>query len=395
MKNIFKSQIKFSIIVASFFIFTACGGGGGGGSSSSSSNETDTSITTTQENSAQATDYSKYAWNINEFIDSNYKSTYKIDDDAHINLSTAWNTTKGKKSNAEAIKVAIIDEGFEVSHPEIKDQIFATYNVMTGTTDVSNTSTSTFSHGTAVAGVIASKYLGVAPEAQLILINIDLLDDYQSSSTLTEADLITAFQKAVDLGAQVINCSWGGGTVSGILSAKIQELKDNNITVVFSAGNDSSNLDSDGTTDESELSSVIGVGASSVENDITSYSNYGSQIDLIAPAGGNTTDGLLGILSLDLTGTNGINTSTQLDLVNYNYSFVQGTSFSAPTVSGVVALLLAAKPTLTANEIRQILIDTADKVGTSNGADYSVNNFDVKRAYGKINAGNAMTEALK
>lgn len=391
MKNIFKSQIKFSIIVASFFIFTACGGGGGGGSSS---NETDTS-TTTQENTAQATDYSKYAWNINESIDSNYKSTYKIDDNAHINLSAAWNTTKGKKSNAEAIKVAIIDEGFEVSHPEIKDQIFATYNVMTGTTDVSNTSTSTFSHGTAVAGVIASKYLGVAPEAQLILINIDLLDDYQSSSTLTEADLITAFQKAVDLGAQVINCSWGGGTVSGILSAKIQELKDNNITVVFSAGNDSSNLDSDGTTDESELSSVIGVGASSVENDITSYSNYGSQIDLIAPAGGNTTDGLLGILSLDLTGTNGINTSTQLGLVNYNYSFVQGTSFSAPTVSGVVALLLAAKPTLTANEIRQILIDTADKVGTSNGADYSVNNFDVKRAYGKINAGNAMTEALK
>lgn len=395
MKNIFKSQIKFSIIAASFFIFTACGGGGGGGSSSSSSNETDTSITTTQENSAQATDYSKYAWNINESIDSNYKSTYKIDDNAHINLSTAWNTTKGKKSNAEAIKVAIIDEGFEVSHPEIKDQIFATYNVMTGTTDVSNTSTSTFSHGTAVAGVIASKYLGVAPEAQLILINIDLLDDYQSSSTLTEADLISAFQKAVDLGAQVINCSWGGGTVSGILSAKIQELKDKNITVVFSAGNDSSNLDSDGTTDESELSSVIGVGASSVENDITSYSNYGSQIDLIAPAGGNTTDGLLGILSLDLTGTNGINTSTQLGLVNYNYSFVQGTSFSAPTVSGVVALLLAAKPTLTADEIRQILIDTADKVGTSNGADYSVNNFDVKRAYGKINAGNAMTEALK
>ena len=391
MKNIFKSQIKFSIIVASFFIFTACGGGGGGGSSS---NETDTS-TTTQENTAQATDYSKYAWNINESIDSNYKSTYKIDDNAHINLSAAWNTTKGKKSNAEAIKVAIIDEGFEVSHPEIKDQIFATYNVMTGTTDVSNTSTSTFSHGTAVAGVIASKYLGVAPEAQLILINIDLLDDYQSSSTLTEADLITAFQKAVDLGAQVINCSWGGGTVSGILSAKIQELKDNNITVVFSAGNDSSNLDSDGTTDESELSSVIGVGASSVENDITSYSNYGSQIDLIAPAGGNTTDGLLGVLSLDLTGTNGINTSTQLGLVNYNYSFVQGTSFSAPTVSGVVALLLAAKPTLTADEIRQILIDTADKVGTSNGADYSVNNFDVKRAYGKINAGNAMTEALK
>ena len=65
MKNIFKSQIKFSIIVASFFIFTACGGGGGGGSSS---NETDTS-TTTQENTAQATDYSKYAWNINESID--------------------------------------------------------------------------------------------------------------------------------------------------------------------------------------------------------------------------------------------------------------------------------------------------------------------------------------
>jgi subtilisin family serine protease len=387
MKNRFNKQIKLSIITATFFLFTACGGGG---SSAESSSVIDSSTTTTY----LATDYSKYAWSINEFIDSDFKSAYKIDDNAHINLSPAWNITKGKKSNAEAIKVAIIDEGFEVSHPEIKEQIFATYNVMNGTTDVSSTNTSTFSHGTAVAGIIASKYLGVAPEAQLILINIDLLDDYQSSSTLTEADLITAFQKAADLGAQVINCSWGGGSVSGILSAKIQELKDKNITIVFSAGNDSSNLD-DGITEESELSSVIGVGASSVENDITSYSNYGPEIDLIAPGGGDTADRLLGILSLDLTGTNGVNTSTQLGLVNFNYSFVQGTSFSAPTVSGVVALLLAAKPTLTADQIRQILIDTADKVGTSNGADYSVNNFDEKRAYGKINAGNAITEALK
>ena len=44
---------------------------------------------------------------------------------------------------------------------------------------------------------------------------------------------------------------------------------------------------------------------------------------------------------------------------------------------------------------KDFIQNTADKVGTSNGADYSVNNFDVKRAYGKINAGNAVTEALK
>lgn len=388
MKINFKNQIKFSITIASIIFFTACGGGG----SSGGTNLADTS-SVTEDSNFEATDYSKYAWNINASIDSRYKAKYQIDSSAHINLSSAWSNNKGKKANGEAIKVAIIDEGFEITHPEIKNQIFATYNVMNGSTDVSNTNTNTYSHGTAVAGIIASKYLGVAPEVQLILINIDLLDDNQTSTTLTEVDLINAFQKAVDLGAQIINCSWGSGRVSDILSAKIQELKNQNIIVVFSAGNDSSNLD-EGTTDEAELSSALGVGASSVKNDITSYSNYGSLIDIIAPGGGDSTDGLIGILTLDLTGTKGINTSTQYNLVNYNYSFAQGTSFSAPTISGVVALLLAAKPTLTADEIRQILIDTADKVGTNSGANY-VNGFDEKRAYGKVNAGNAITKALE
>jgi subtilisin family serine protease len=104
-------------------------------------------------------------------------------------------------------------------------------------------------------------------------------------------------------------------------------------------------------------------------------------------------------LSLDLLKSDGYNPSSTLsingnNLVNENYSFISGTSFSAPTVSGVIALMLSENQNLTFDEIRNILITTTQQVGLENQADYSVNNFDTKRAYGKIDATKAIEGAI-
>ena len=378
-------------------LLSACGGGGGGGGGSSTTTTTTTSSVTT------ATDYSTYQWATNSNINASYKTTYSIDSNAHINVETAWATTKGKYTVGgninQAVKVAVIDEDFEVTHPDIKDKIISTYNASdTSTTNIADVDGDTFYHGLAVAGFIASTYLGVAPEVELILININL------DSSIPDSDIIRAFDHAQAQGAKVINCSWGGSAVSNTIQNKISDLKTAGISIVFASGNGNSsgvalNLDSAGNDDPAELTTVLGVGATSVLNDVTTYSNYGSTIDVIAPGGGGKNGGnnLLGILGLDASGNSGENNTTDTitgnSLVNNNYTFTSGTSFSAPVTSGVIALMLGVNPNLTPDDIRRILTTTTEKVGTGNGADYSVGNFDTTRAYGKIHATNAVNQA--
>lgn len=391
------AKIRNILISASTAILlSACGGGGGGGGSESTTPTPIPTVTT-------ATDYSKYQWATNSNIDSTYKSNYSIDSNAHINVETAWATTKGKYTVGaninQAVRVAIIDEDFEITHPDIKDKIISTYNASdTSTTNIADVDGDTYYHGLAVAGFIASTYIGVAPEVELILININL------DAGSIEPDLIRAFDHAQAQGAKVINCSWGGKALSNTIQNKISDLKTAGISIVFASGNGNSsgvalNLDSAGNEDPSELTTVLGVGATSVLNDVTTYSNYGSTIDVLAPGGGGKNGGnnLLGILGLDATGNSGENNATDTisgnSLVNNNYTFTSGTSFSAPVTSGVIALMLGVNPNLTPDDIRRILTTTTEKVGTGNGADYSVGNFDTTRAYGKIHATNAVNQA--
>lgn len=390
MKNILLSA-------STAILLSACGGGGGGGSESSTPTPTPTPTVTT------ATDYSTYQWATNSNIDATFKTDYSIDSNAHINIETAWATTKGKYTKGanigDPVKVAVIDEDFEITHPDIKDKIISTYNASdTSTTNIADVDGDTYYHGLAVAGFIASTYLGVAPEVELILININL------DASIPDADIIRAFDHAQAQGAKVINCSWGGSALSSTLQNKISDLKTAGITVVFSSGNGNTsgtalNLDSAGNEDPSELTTVLGVGATSVLNDVTTYSNYGSTIDVLAPGGGGKNGGnnLLGILGLDATGNSGENNETDTisgnSLVNNNYTFTSGTSFSAPITSGVVALMYAVNPTITPDNVRTILTTKAQQIGTGNGADYSVGNFDTRRAYGKIDATEAVKEA--
>lgn len=345
--------------------------------------------------------YYQFAWHFNENYNT-FKSCFKIDNNSHINIEDAWDITKGVytvgSNQGQSVKIAVIDDNFDIYHEDLKNSIIASYDIDDSDSDVSPDNNKE-SHGTAVASFMTSTInnkglMGAAPEAKLI--TIKQFDN-------NDAKTIAAFEYAKQQGAKVVNCSWG--TASGpsqIVSAKIQELKDAGITVVFASGNEDKDLDAAGVNDESELDSVIGVGASSFDNDIALYSNYGSEIDIIAPGGERLTtrgSGVLGAYVLndeDNPKTQGIS-----NIDSSKYSFTQGTSFSAPIVSGVIALMISVNPKLTPDEIRTILIETADKINESGSNvtytdlpnDGTTSTFNNYRAYGKINAYKAVKKA--
>jgi len=195
---------------------------------------------------------------------------------------------------------------------------------------------------------------------------------------MTDTDIIALFDKAAAFGADIISNSWGTGNVSPAVKAKIVDLATNSrggkgITIVFACGNN----DQDMGNDESAIPEVVSVGATNNDNVRAGYSNYGANLDIMAPGGE-----YLGITTIDPMGSNG-GASIDTDYLVYNDSngFV-GTSAATPIVSGVVALMLEKNPNLTRVEIENILKSSADNIGT---VGYDADGRNDYYGYGKIN----------
>ena len=325
--------------------------------------------------------YFKYAWHIDSHNSALNSEGYIINESADINVTQAWKLSMGK-----GVTVAVIDDGAEVEHEDLKENIVLAYNADDESSKI-NPYSDEGSHGNTCAGFIVAPIngkgiVGIAPQAKVIAI---------AQNDNSDEHTIRAFEYAKKHGAKVISCSWGTNNVSDALVSELQKIHDAGITVLFASGNEGDSLDIEKTNDESEVEWVIGVGASGENNDVTSYSNYGKNLEVIAP-GGDTQEST-GVIGLDDMNEKG--KSNGLNLVNENYSFTDGTSFATPITAGVVALMYGVNPNITPKEVKEILIKTADKVGKDVNADYSNKNFDLKRAYGKVNAGRAVAEAKK
>ena len=329
-------------------------------------------------NLAKQEPYYKYAWHLESNNSVLNEEGYTINAEADMNITAAWKITMG-----QTVRVAVIDDGGQVDHEDLNSTIYKAYNADDNSSNVYQ-QTSKGSHGNTCAGFIVAAIngkgvVGVAPKSKLILIR-------QEESS--DAKTIQAFEYAKKHGAKVISCSWGTEYISDIVSSELKSLYQAGISVVFASGNDGKSLDTPYINDESEQAWVIGVGASTEFNDVSSYSNYGKAIDILAPGGDvEISSGLIGLNDMAST----YNYKRQRALVKGSYQFVDGTSFAAPNVAGVIALMYSVNPEIKPKEIREILISTATKVGEG----YDENGFETKRAYGKINAGKAVTEAQK
>jgi thermitase len=264
----------------------------------------------------------------------------------------AWNISKGA-----GIKIGIMDSGIDTAHVDLKNKIVLTWNA-TGNTTNSADVPDYVGHGTKVAGTAAAStdntigVAGVAWASSLIVVKVDANNDGNIVYWSTLANGITF---AANNGARVVNASYQASTSSSVITAA-QYLK--NLTkglMVCSAGNSATSFAND-------VPDIITVSATTSSDAFASYSNSGSQIDVAAPGSGILTT-----------------------VAGGGYGSVNGTSFSAPNTAGVIALIMAADPTLSAAQVETILKTTADDLGTPG--------YDTLFGYGRINAYKAVKAA--
>lgn len=363
-KELRDNMINIIFLFISLFLFSSCG-------SNSSSKLIDTNISIDLNNSVKPSSilpepYYYQQWYLEK--DQEFYALNNINDDANIHASNLLRKYTGK-----GVRIAIIDDGLDTSHEDLQGAIVATYDIATKTSNVSHNNQKDF-HGTAVTGVIGARVNakginGVANNAQIIFLK------YKSS--MSESEVIELFNKAEAFGADIINNSWGTYNVSQAVKEKIVDLANNGrggkgTIIVFASGNDNRDMGND----ESAIPEVISVGATDKENLRAFYSNFGVNLDIVAPGGY-----WLGITTLDDTGTNGVAVIDE-DYILYNDSFTfTGTSGSAPIVSGLIALMLEKNPSLTRVEVESILKNTADKIGN---VPY-IEGKNIYYGYGKVN----------
>lgn len=296
-----------------------------------------------------------------------FYSENNIDTNASIHFGKSYRYT------GKGIKIAIIDDGLDITHYELNGSIVETYDINSKTANVSYSSILGY-HGTATTGIIGANdngigIKGIASESQIIFL--------KHKEGMSDSETIELFNKAEEFGADIINCSWGTYDVSEAVKEVIQNLAVNGrggkgTIIVFATGNDGQEMGND----ESAIPEVIAVGSSDKDNLRAWYSNYGENLDVLAPGGFD-----IGITTLDAMGDNGVGTLVDdYLLANDENSFI-GTSASAPIVSGVIALMLEKDVNMTRVEVEEALKNKSDKIGN---LDY-VDGFNEYYGYGKVN----------
>lgn len=295
-----------------------------------------------------------YQWALNNTGSSiQYNGTPGAD----MRVFSAWGLSTG---NA-ATKVAIIDEGVDLVHPDLVANMLGGYD---GTLQGSGGAPQgDDAHGTACAGIVAASannnlgVAGIAYNSKIVPVRIA----YGSgSSWITSNSWIgTSIDWAWNQGdADVLSNSWGGGSSSSLINDAISRAVTQGrgglgAVVIFAAGNDNGAVSYPGT-----LTNVISVAAMSMCNQRKSPSscdgetwwgsNYGTNVDVAAPG--------VKIHTTDISGSAGYSSGDYAPTFN-------GTSSACPNTAGVMALILALNPSLTQAQARQILESTCDKVG--------------------------------
>ena len=264
-----------------------------------------------------------------------YNSNYPGID---ISVSSAWNYSTGKN-----IKIAILDTGVDLDHIDLSSNISSlSYDTET------NTSPSIYSgdHGTHCAGIAAAikdngiQIAGVAPEATIVSISNSF--EFSTNSRLKRADgIVWAYQN----GADIISNSWSSGTYHAAINEAIYDAfrygrQGKGCVITFASGNDSCNsVNYPANCNDT----ILAVGAINNTGTRAGSSNYGTELDLVAPG-----IHILSTIPDDQTG------------------YKSGTSMACPHVAGVAALILERNSELTVNQVNSIICSNAKKLSGVN-----------------------------
>lgn len=294
---------------------------------------------------------------------------------ADISAVPAWDL----RTDASTVIVAVIDSGVNLAHTDIAANLWRNPNPTPGVNDLngarftagngtltSGDPSDDVGHGTHVAGTIgavgnnAVGIAGVAWKVQIMALKF-LTAPTGSGST---ADEVACIDYAIGHGAQIINASFGesgGATLSQTEFDAINRARAGGLVFVAAAGNDTANMDVSKHYPASlPLDNVVAIGASTRQDDLAVFSNYGAAVDLFAP--GND------ILSLDYAAPNG---GTKL---------LSGTSMAAPHVSGALALLKAQFPGDNYRQLINRLLRGVDIGGNYSGKAQTNGRLNLRKA---------------
>lgn len=326
-----------------------------------------------------------YQWSLNNTGSSQqFSGTAGAD----MKVFSAWGISTGSST----IKVAVIDEGVDLAHPDLLANLLPGFD---GTgLGSSGGPSGNDAHGTNCAGIIAAvgnNNLGVAGVAyNCKIVPVRIAYSSGSSWVTTNAQIGTSIDWAWNQGAaDVLSNSWGGGSSSTLINDPITRATTLGrgglgAPVLFAAGNANS-----ANSYPATLTNVISVVAMSMcdkrktptscDGETWWGSNFGTGVDVAAPG--------VKIYSTDISGSAGYSTGDY-------YATFNGTSSATPNTSGVMALILSVNPTLTATQARQILESSCDKTGGytyNSGVSGQPNGtWSTDLGYGRVNAYTAL-----
>ena len=292
--------------------------------------------------------------------------------DAAMNLPLAWDTARGTDPSGAPVVVAVVDDGFDLTHPDLVANLAAIgYDLSGDPPDNDPRYGPGDTHGTETAGVVAARGFnalgvsGVCPECGILPIR--LVGNGGPADLFTSGSAIAAaFVWAVDHGAAVINNSWGPPdgnffdpfhpvelfrepqvVAEALRYAATAGRGGLGTLVVWSAGNGGELATYDRFASDPR---VIAVGSVDALGHLAYYSDYGPTVKVVAPSSGDSTEP--GIWTTDIVGSDGVSADDTTDDFG-------GTSAAAAMVSGVAALVVSRYPQLTAPQVTEALFASA------------------------------------
>ena len=266
--------------------------------------------------------YALTAFTYDEWLVNGWCNNYALE---MVDAENAWKISKGRPD----IRIGIADSDFEITHEDLKNQIVS----------VEGHVSAKHWHGTSVAGVAAAEtnngkgVAGIGYKSKLVCQRIEHWIE-KGGCKAFPSSIQQSVWNLYQAGVPIINVSWSG---TGLNKVAAEEITQNGTTIVVSAGNKPNEQN------HFEIADIPGVIVVSSVNSDNMHEPTGHahnvHVDLCAP---------------------GKNVSSTI--VGNTYGGVNGTSFAAPMVSGIIALMLDVNPNLKPAKIEKILKETADPV---------------------------------